>query len=370
MKVGIIHPPIDLYGGAEVVAIATANALAKGGYDVSFFTDKMVDQKRITGLIGEPLDASIKIQISPGFLPPRSIVHVYDCAVRTIGLKLNCDVLVDTYSNCVFPWADVFYIHFPYFNNYQYRVKFPYLKRPRLEQALAIPYGLYARKIERYKNKLLFSNSYFTARVVKESMGIETKVLYPPVPNTIFTGKNNYETRENLAVTIARFDFDKGLDTIPDIARIASKSVHFVIIGLIHNPNALQLVKNKIKKFGLEDRITIITNASKKEAISYLSKAKIYLHTTKMEHFGISIAEAMAKGCLPVVHNSGGAPEFVPDQYRYNNTDEAASIVNSVSQNWSKEKAQQMELIAEQFSEANYCKNFLKFFSDYLNCKS
>jgi hypothetical protein len=28
-----------------------------------------------------------------------------------------------------------------------------------------------------------------------------------------------------------------------------------------------------------------------------------------------------------------------------------------------------MELIAERFSEANYCKNFIRFFTDYLEHK-
>ncbi len=42
------------------------------------------------------------------------------------------------------------------------------------------------------------------------------------------------------------------------------------------------------------------------------------------EHFGISIVEAMALGCLPIVHDSGGMREFVPAQYRYTSIEQAA----------------------------------------------
>jgi glycosyltransferase involved in cell wall biosynthesis len=47
------------------------------------------------------------------------------------------------------------------------------------------------------------------------------------------------------------------------------------------------------------------------------------------EHFGISIVEAMALGCIPVVHDSGGMREFVPTQYRYRTIEQAAEKITA-----------------------------------------
>jgi glycosyltransferase involved in cell wall biosynthesis len=122
--------------------------------------------------------------------------------------------------------------------------------------------------------------------------------------------------REPLVVTVARFGQGKGVELVPEIASLTDNNIRFLIIGLLHDLNVFQAVKRRISELKLEGRVTLITDASCEKIKESLSKAKVYLHTTKMEHFGISIVEAMSMGCLPVVHNSGGALEFVPDQYK------------------------------------------------------
>jgi hypothetical protein len=69
-----------------------------------------------------------------------------------------------------------------------------------------------------------------------------------------------------------------------------------------------------------------------------------------------------------VVHNSGGAPEFVPDEYRYNELHEAAKIVEGAIQIWNSDRAREVIEIATQFSETNFSARFAKLFTDY--CES
>jgi len=85
------------------------------------------------------------------------------------------------------------------------------------------------------------------------------------------------------------------------------------------------------------------------------------------EHFGISIVEAMALGCLPIVHNSGGMSEFVPEQYRYETLQEAASKITSEINNWSTEKANEIKKISDRFSISNFSLRFMELFSKYCN---
>jgi glycosyltransferase involved in cell wall biosynthesis len=66
-----------------------------------------------------------------------------------------------------------------------------------------------------------------------------------------------------------------------------------------------------------------------------LAKARIYVHCALNEHFGISIVEAMAAGCVPIVHNSGGAREIVTNSvgYKWDTVDEASRQIANLTQN-------------------------------------
>jgi glycosyltransferase involved in cell wall biosynthesis len=364
MRIGIFHPPLDLYGGAEVVAVATANALANSDFDVTLYVNRMIDQKRIKEMVGEALSSSIKLVINPIFLQPRGLLHFYENATRTFAFNSKCDILFDTYSNCIFPWTNIAYIHFPYINNFEFSENFPYLKNPRFRQALTLPYAAYAKEVERYQGKLLLTNSHFTARVIKESLGANSKVLYPPVSD-VFFNNGDISSRENLVVTVARFGQGKGVELVPNIAFNTPENVKFLMIGLAHDNIVLKNVKNKIEKLNLQKRITLITNASREDITGYLSKAKVYLHTTKTEHFGISIAEAMAKGCIPVVHNSGGAPEFVPNSYRYDDLPKASQIVTDAIEHWTPEKSEKIKKMAMRFSQSSYSGYLVNFLNEY-----
>jgi glycosyltransferase involved in cell wall biosynthesis len=371
LRVGIFHPALDWYGGAEVVAVVTANSLAQKGYDVVVFVNNPVDQKRIRDMVGEPLWPSIKVIVDPTFLKPRGHFDIYESAYRSLILKSHCDLLVDTYSNFVFPWSNVSYIHFPTIIN-RVRTRFGrrFLKELRFTYTIDAPYVFFRKRLEDYKGKLIFTNSYFTAKVIMDSLGIKPKVLYPPIPNFFFQQDCSMteQPREDLVVTTARFGLGKCVELVPDIANLTHKNIHFVMIGLAHDQRVVQAVKNKIRRLHLEERITVVPNASQQDIKNYLARAKVYLHTMKNEHFGISIAEAMRMGCIPVVHNSGGAPEFVPDRYRYPTIQHAAVIINDAIQNWNSVEAECLIRLAARFSETNFSKKFMRFFKEY--CES
>ncbi len=48
-------------------------------------------------------------------------------------------------------------------------------------------------------------------------------------------------------------------------------------------------------------------NAPRSEINSFMDMARVFLHATINEHWGIAVAEAMAQGLPVVVHRSGGA---------------------------------------------------------------
>jgi len=369
LRVGIFHPALNFYGGAEFVAVVIVNTLAKNGYEVELFVNKQVDQEKTEEILGERISSSVKIIVKPTFLQPRGMLDLYQTMFRSLAFKSKCDILIDTYSNCVFPWTDICYIHFPYLNRYYFKPRFPYLKSPHLAQVVGVPYVLFEKNFENYNGKLLLANSYYTAEAIKEFSRTEAEVLYPPVPSTFFLKNSenlNQHPRKNLVVTVSRFGVGKGLEKIPYIAKLTNRNINFAIIGLVHDKNVLRSVLRSIKKFGLTNRVKVFTNISKQDIKIILNSAKLYLHTTVGEHFGISIVEAMAMGCLPIVHNSGGVKEFVPAQYGYGNLQDAARKIETATYEWTPEKAKKMVETAKQFSESNFSKNFMKLFSQYI----
>ncbi len=368
MKVGVFHPALDLCGGAEFVAIIIANTLAENGYQVELFVNKEIDQEKTQKILGERVSSSANIIVKPTFLQPRGMFDLYPRVFRSLAFKSKCDIMIDTYSCCVFPWSDVCYFHFPYLNRYDYRPHFPYLKSAHLRQIVSLPYAFFEKNFEKYDAKLLLANSYFTAEAIENFLGVTAKVLYPPVPSTFFRRDLvhlNQKPRKDLVVTVSRFAPGKAVETIPFIANLTDKNIRFVIMGLVHDKNVLKSVLKSIEKLGLADHVKVLTNVSRQDMKMILSRAKIYLHTTIREHFGISIVEAMAMGCLPIVHNSGGAKEYVPEDFRYKSLQDAAQKIHKALYNWSPGKAKEMIRIAERFSEEKFSREFMKLFSQY-----
>jgi glycosyltransferase involved in cell wall biosynthesis len=84
-------------------------------------------------------------------------------------------------------------------------------------------------------------------------------------------------------------------------------------------------------------RIILIVNVSSQSLRRILSKAKIYVHCAPHEYFGISVVEAMACGCVPVVHKSGGPYtdiiEYDEYGFSFESAHELASKINLLLNN-------------------------------------
>ena len=324
-------------------------------------------------MLGEGISPSVKITVRPSFTQPGDSLDLFPIIVNSFSLKSRCDILIDTYSSCIFPWTDVCYVHFPFLNNYFYRPGFPYLRRGCTKSVFGLPYVVYAKKLQNYDGKLIIANSKFTASAVNEFLNVNVKVMYPPVPSVSFNESPDSLTqnpRTNTVVTVSRFSNDKGLEKIPYIAKLTESNARFVLIGLLHDQKVYESLTQIIKSLGLSKKVELFPNAPRTQLENILRKAKVYLHTMVGEHFGISIVEAMAMGCIPIVHNSGGMKEFVPERYRYETLHEAARKIERALNEWTPEKAKEIMEIAKQFSEANFARSFAEMFSSYIEQRS
>jgi len=372
LRVGIFYPTLNVYGGAEFVTLVMANTLAKNKKEVILFVNEEINQKEITKFFGTSLHPSVKVMVMPSKFSPRGLLDFYQAIFRSFILKSKCDLWIDVYSNRVYPWTNILYVHFPYINSFLFRKNFPYLKSGRLRHVGMSPYVFFERNFTDYTGKMIIANSRYTAEEIRKMMNVKAEVLYPPVQSTIFEENLNIllrNPRKNLVVTISRFDPGKGLEKIPFIALHTSPEIKFVIVGRVHCKKTFFYLQKLINKLGLSERVKILPDTPKEELKRILRISKVCLHTAIGEHFGISIVEAMAAGCTPIVHNSGGVKEYVPLEFRYNNVKEAVEKIENEIQEWNPKKAKEMIEISKEFSEHNFSNKFLKLFTKYVEEK-
>lgn len=171
----------------------------------------------------------------------------------------------------------------------------------------------------------IISNSEYTKKWIKNFWNINSTVIYPPVSVEKFVV---VKTKNKWIVSTGRF-FVSGHNKKQLEMVSAFKKIYLEIPGwelhLIGSINDGQIHKdyfNTIEKAAKGLPIVIHQDASFTELKDILAKSSIYWHAAgiginennnpdKIEHFGITIIEAMASGCIPVVINKGGPAEIV-----------------------------------------------------------
>jgi glycosyltransferase involved in cell wall biosynthesis len=173
---------------------------------------------------------------------------------------------------------------------------------------------------------LLLAVSDFTREFVKETWGRDATTLYPPCPIDLYSDLRD-QPKENLVITVGRIGPEKRMELFLEIARTMPR-VKFAIVGSI-SPE--KRVYSDVLRNAAPSNVSFVL-APLRKVKDILGRAKVYVHCALNEHFGITIVEAMAAGCVPVVHNSGGAREIVTNSvgYKWDTVAEASKQIASL----------------------------------------
>lgn len=356
MRAGLLYYDLNTSGGRQQVVISIIRALRKLGFRTILLCGKRIDKSRIKNNFGVDLQVDKELVLP---IWPSDAQTYFEFLLPGIAKPL-CDVLINPYTNDILPQVDVIYFH--YAQQLLLRQK---MRKNKIWNYYYRPYQVVERALAlRASCMLLLANSFFTANVIREQIGINPVVIYPPV----FLKKtvNSARARKNIVLTIARFSPEKKLEQIPLVAR--GVDANFVILGSMRDAKSYRRVRRLIKKYGVENKVTMIIDAPNNFSVKMelLQKAKVYFHTMPLEPFGISIVEGMGAGCIPVVHDSGGAIEFVPQRWRYKDTEDAKQKIKEALDSWSNSIAEDMENIAYQFREERFIDDFSETLNAYL----
>ena len=361
MRIGVFHPRLNICGGGEYVALIIINSLRQNGHKVIVLTDERIDQEKYKRTFGQELKTDGEIVFPFHFFRRGDAHNVYTDIISCFILKTKCDLVIDTFTCLVLPGADVVYMHYPLFKqSIQPTNLFARLKIA----AYFLPYFTYEKKIREKMKQIIFVNSKFTGDAVKTSLGLHSQKLYPPVSSFFLQNEEIIFSHKRLdqVVTLSRFAPEKNLDLIPHIAKEIN-NVKFLIIGNLHHKKVYSRLQKLIRDLEVEDRVILMTDVSKPLLKQILMDSKIYLHCAVNEHFGISLIEAMACGCLTIANNSGGPKEFISPNLRFNTREEVILKITKNIKEWSPQKAQEMHKIAMEFSEESFSKQLISLLS-------
>ncbi|MEM3736729.1 MAG: glycosyltransferase family 4 protein [Candidatus Bathyarchaeia archaeon] len=356
MKIGVIHRNVattkGLVGGGDVFLVYLLRALKEKGHTVTLLTTKPTRWDVIERDLGWVFKPDVEGRSS--LLPSLEVAGLYRQflpPLPVLWLKHKCDVTFDSYGRNLFWNTDIIYIHTPPTRE-ELSTKY---NRNNLTKTYYNIYRAIAGRLKRGLKTRILTNSEYSKEIISATTGLEARVVYPPVDVKLYRALINCDgLRKNWVATVSRFTAEKRLELIPEIAERVRDAV-FHIVGTTPSKQTSSTVIESIKKrsqeLGVTGRVKLHINTSFDEKMAVLAASKVYLHTTRDEHFGMAIAEAMSGGLAPIVPDEGGQKEIVPcKDFTYRNLEEAAQKVEYWLNNWSRESALYFAKSAERFS--------------------
>jgi len=171
----------------------------------------------------------------------------------------------------------------------------------------------------------------FTLDAIQEvypSLPDDLPLVYPAVELSHFWS-DSYQKRQPNIVSIGRFSVNKRqLDQIKLAEHLPEKTCH--IVGFISDQKYYRQCKRYIAAHDVKN-VHLHPNLPFDDMIELLQRSKYFLHTLINEPFGITAVQAMAAGCLPLVHNSGGQRETVPiHRLRYTDLRDVPDLIHDL----------------------------------------
>ncbi|MGC9113355.1 glycosyltransferase [Acidilobus sp.] len=329
MNVCLLLDDTETLGGIQLMALDTVEPLLKSGFHVTLVTRQMGDwflRRLLT--IGSARVALRRFM-------PTSTANIIMDAVQ--AFPNGCELRFNFHGDVQPVDADIIYFH-------QFNIDYGFRSSAKARLKLLPQWEVRSRFLEKMRenDRLFLVNSTFTMAEARHFWGItNVKVLHPPVHVERYSDWSNVP-RPRRVVTVHRLD-DYMLKVIKEVA--SSLDYEFVVMGSVKNANSL----TELSK--LPRNVKVIPNVDEPTKKVYLQTSRTYFNANMfVEGFGIAVVEGMAAGALPVVRRVGGQLDYAPEEFMFNNVDDAIDKVERAVESWDYEKASLMKNIAQRFS--------------------
>ena len=287
MKAAIVNPYLDTMGGGERYSLSFALALVSKGYDVHFqWKDKSIKEKleKRFGMDLSKVTFVDNVKRGDGY---DVCFWVSDGSIPTLRARSN-------FLHFQVPFTDV--------NGFSL-----------------------LNKMKLYRVKKIICNSFFTKKFIDEEYRVNSIVIYPPVD----VAKIKSKRKQNMILFVGRFSQLKQAKNQDVLIKAFKKFYNagysdwkLILAGGVEVGVGDYL--EKLEKMIGDYPVEIVKSPDFKKIKELYGYAKIYWSAVgfgedenkepeKVEHFGISLVEAMAGGAVPVVYSAGGYKEIISE---------------------------------------------------------
>ena len=289
----IVIDDFERRGGGQVYGLALADSLENIRYSTFFLTntEELGDKK-------ERIAFKIKYEFVEGESKIMNLFKIFNLKKQLSKIDLRgFDLSINNHPNVFVMKSDFNILHGfsfldPWVDEDGNVIK---IVPPILLKSIGL-YDIYdgALFLPNSRYTLLISSKLFRFLDIDAVMG---DVLYPP----IIYSEPNVNEKKNQVLLMGRINPDKVIENAVEIAN--EEGFKLVIAGYLNRGDESYYLKLKRKARMNVDIRPNITNGQKE---TLMEESSTILSLNRKENFGISIAEAMNKGCVPVVPRSGG----------------------------------------------------------------
>jgi len=283
---------------------------------------------------------------------------------RALAAEVRADILLSTHNEMDFGRPGLQYVHYPW----------SYLPRPDIEMqwfhripgVLAAYRGLCqlvaGGSLAGRGRNLSLANSRFVAGKIKEVYGVDSEVLYPPVPGS-FPGVP-WQERRSAAIAIGRMHPVKRWEMAVEIVELARSRGVDIGLTLINQPDSIDYGRRIAGIAAGRPWFRLLTGIPREQLAAEVARHRYGIHPMEDEHFGIAVAEMVRAGCIPLVHDSGGPVEIVGGrrELRFRTVEEGAAALRAVIEDSELQGRLRSELSqqGERFSVEAFCESLLR----------
>jgi glycosyltransferase involved in cell wall biosynthesis len=381
LKTAIVYPRLG-FGGSETKVLWTIEAL-KRDFDVALVTGGPVELDRLNRYYGTRLAPGdfrvLQAPMPPGLARSGKFAGLRGAYVsRFVGrVAPQFDLMISAYNICDFGVPGIQFIaDFSFVPEWRLRLDpaaaghrdWWYGDSPLRRAYLGLCNRIAGPGSDAWKQNLTVANSHWSAELLHRELGIESRVLYPPVAAEFPAVP--WQEKENGFICIGRVVPEKRMDAVIRIlekVRQAGHDVHLHILGgLDDSPFGAKLKELAAprKWVSLEGR----TFGRKK--IDLIAGHRFGINARENEPFGIAPAELVKAGAFTFVPASGGQAEIVNHPaLTFSSDDDAVDKICAVLSSAALQENLRQHLTrqAQKFSVENFMAEVRRIVFEFLN---
>lgn len=164
----------------------------------------------------------------------------------------------------------------------------------------------------------VFAISKSVAKAMKEQYGVDTTVVSNGIICQQFKQRESkmFDGQLRIVQVSRLFHPKKGQDVLLEAARILAQKGYSLKIDFIGDGSSRAFLENMTREYGLEGQVTFLGTQPQDFVMSHLKDYDLFVQPSRLEGFGLTVAEAMAAN-VPVLVSSGQGPAEVTEDDRY-----------------------------------------------------